>query len=457
MTELAPALLMKGYKLTPDNGLILCAALMHGLGMHMGSWTARSGPASDYVSPQLPLDVARIAEDAKLHAVFYADALGIAESGTDRPVSALEPIMLLALMSGVTSHVGLVATASTTFSDPYLLARWFGTLDHLSGGRAGWNSVATFNSAVAEQFGATDLPSHAERYSRAEEFLDVTFKLWNSWDPDALVGDKIEGVFARAEGVRTIDHAGKHFSVKGPAPFPRSPQGRPVIFQAGSSEPGREQAAKYADVVFTAQHLLEDAVEFRSDMLRRAAKYGRTLKVLPGMLCHLGATSQEAEARRKLLDDAVGTGPELIRLAQRTGTPVEALVLDEKFPVHDLIPEDRFKGSLGFRKTLVNLAVREDLTVRELLLRYGGGHHRVIGSPADIADIMDEWRCAGAADGFNLMIDMLPSGLEQVRDLLVPELQRRGMFHTDYEGATFRENLGVSLLSTDVIATCIGA
>jgi FMN-dependent oxidoreductase (nitrilotriacetate monooxygenase family) len=443
---------MKGCKLGSDKELILCAALMHGLGMHMGSWTVRSGPAADYVSAELPLQVARIAEEAKLHALFYADALGIAESGTDRPVSALEPIMLLALMSNVTSHIGLVATASTTFSDPYLLARWFGTLDHLSGGRAGWNSVATFNSAAAEQFGAAELPSHAERYARAEEFLDVTFRLWSSWDPDALVGDKTKGIFAREERVHTIDHVGEHFSVKGPAPFPRPPQGRPVIFQAGSSEPGREQAAKYADVVFTAQHLLDEAVEFRTDMLRRAAKYGRTVKVLPGMLCHLGATREQAEVRRKILDDAVGTGPELIRLAQRTGAPVETLALDEKFPVHALIPEDKFKGSIGFRNTLVNLAVRENLTVRELLLRYGGGHHRVVGSPADVADIMAQWHSAGAADGFNLMIDMLPSGLEDIRDLLVPELQRRGMFHLDYEAATFRENLGLPLLTTDLVA-----
>ncbi|ORW32750.1 monooxygenase [Mycobacterium paraense] len=431
-----------------DGELILCGALMHGLGMHMGSWTVRSGPASDYVSPELALEVGRIAEQAKLHAVFYADALGIAESGTDRPVSALEPIMLLALMSSVTTKLGLVATASTTYSDPYLLARWFGTLDHLSHGRAGWNSVATFNDAAAGQFGATELPSHAERYARAEEFLDVTFKLWGSWEPDALVGDKARGVFARADGVHEINHVGEYFSVRGPSPFPRPPQGRPVIFQAGSSEQGREQAAKYADVVFTAQHLLDDAVEFRADMLRRAAKHGRKLKVLPGMLCHLGATHREAVERQRRLDEAVGTGPELIRLAQRSGTPVEALVLDEKFPIHALVPEDEFKGSLGFRRTLVNLAVKEDLTVRELLLRYGGGHHRVVGSAAEVADIMCQWQEAGAADGFNLMVDVLPSGLEAIRDLLVPELQRRGLFHTDYEGLTLRDSLGLSVPAT---------
>jgi FMN-dependent oxidoreductase (nitrilotriacetate monooxygenase family) len=434
---------MRATMTTQDSQLILCAALMHGVGMHMGAWSFRDGDADDYVSADLAVRVGRIAEEAKLHAVFYADALGIAESGTDRPVSALDPTMLLALISGVTSRLGLVATASTTYSDPYLLARTFGTLDHISRGRAGWNSVATFNSAAAHQFGADDLPSHTERYARADEFLDLVFKLWDSWEPDALVGDKTKKVFARAEGVHAIDHVGTYFKVKGPSPFPRSPQGRPVIFQAGSSEQGRDQAARFADVVFTAQHLLEEAVEFRSDMLRRAKMYGRAVKVLPGMLCHVGATRVEAEERRKALDDQVGTGPELIRLAQRSGVPVDALVLDEKFPVHALVPEAVFKGSLGFRRTLLNLALKEDYTVRELLLHYGGGHHRVVGTAAEIADIMREWHDAGAADGFNLMVDVLPSGLEAIRDLLIPELQRRNMFHLDYEGNSLRESLGL--------------
>ncbi len=424
--------------------LILCAALMHGVGMHMGAWSYRDGPASDYVSPDLAMKVARIAEEAKLHGIFYADALGIAESGTDRPVSALDPAMLLALVSGVTERIGLVATASTTYSDPYLLARVFGSLDHFSRGRAGWNSVATFNSAAARQFGAEDLPSHEDRYARADEFLDLVFKLWASWDPDALAGDKANKIFARPEGVHRIDHAGKYFKVQGPSPFPRPPQGRPVIFQAGSSEQGRDQAAQFADVVFTAQHIMSEAAEFRADMQRRAASYGRSVKVLPGMLCHLGATRVEAEERRNALDKEVGAGPELVRLAQRSGVPLEALVLDEKFPVHALVPEEDFKGSLGFRRTLVNLAVKEDYTVRELLLHYGGGHHRIVGTASEVADIMQEWQAAGAADGFNLMIDVLPSGLEAVRDLLVPELQRRGMFHADYTGSTFRESLGLS-------------
>jgi FMN-dependent oxidoreductase (nitrilotriacetate monooxygenase family) len=427
---------------------ILCAALMHGTGMHLGSWLVRDGAASDYVSPEHVVTMARTAEEAKLHAVFFADGLTNAEAGTDRPNGALDPVMILGLMAGVTSRLGLVSTASTTYNDPYSLARRFGTLDHLTHGRAGWNSVATFQPSSAAQFGDGELPNHADRYARAEEFIETTLALWDSWDEGALVGDQETALFARPEMVHEINHAGPHFSVKGPLPFPRSPQGRPVIFQAGASEEGRDQAAKYADVVFTAQHLLEDAVEFRADMRRRAADYGREVKVLPGMFMHLGRTHEEAVARCRRLDDALGTGPELAKLAARTGVPVESLELGRKFPVHLLGPDEEFSGSVGFRKTLVNLAVKEDLTVGELLVRYGGGHHRVIGSPAEVADIMQEWADAGAADGFNLMVDVLPSGLADIRDLLVPELQRRGLFHHDYEHTTLRANLGLDKVQT---------
>src|ERR1700761_246197 len=424
--------------------IVLCAALMHGTGMHLGSWLVREGPASDYISPELAVTMARTAEEAKLHAVFFADGITNAESGTDRPTGALDPTMILALMAGVTNRLGLVSTASTTYSDPYSLARRFGSLDHLSHGRAGWNSVATFQPATGAQFGGGALPNHADRYARAEEFIDVTLALWDSWGEGALIGDKATANFARADLVHQINHVGQHYSVQGPLPFPRCPQGRPVIFQAGSSEEGRDQAAKYADVVFTAQHLLDGGVEFRTDMRKRAAAYGREVKVLPGMFLHLGRTHEEAVARGKTLDDALGIAPELAKLAARTGVPVDSLKLDEKFPVHLLGPDEEFSGSVGFRRTLVNLAVKEDLTVRELVVRYGGGHHRVIGSPEEVADIMQEWVAAGAADGFNLMVDVLPSGLANNRDPLVPELQRRGIFHEDYEHATLRENLGLA-------------
>jgi FMN-dependent oxidoreductase (nitrilotriacetate monooxygenase family) len=348
-------------------------------------------------------------------------------------------------MAGATSRIGLVGTATTTYNHPYDVARRFATLDHLSGGRAAWNSVATFLPPVAALFGDKNLPDHSKRYARADEFISVVQQLWDSWESDALIGDKTANVFAAKDKVHPIDHVGQHFSVRGTLPFPRPPQGRPVIFQAGSSPEGRDQAAKFADVVFTAQHLMDDAIEFRTDMRARAKAYGREVKILPGILAIMGATDAQAQARRQLLDEALGLGPELLKLSRRVGVAVDALELDKPFPVHLLCPDEEFTGSSGFRRTLVNLAVKENLTVRELIGRYGGGHQQIVGTPQMVADIIQRWIDAGAADGFNIMVDMLPSGIDDVVDLLVPELQRRGLFHLDYEGTTLRENLGLAL------------
>ncbi|MEW2544263.1 NtaA/DmoA family FMN-dependent monooxygenase [Streptomyces sp. NPDC047002] len=426
--------------------MILTAALMHGLGMHTGAWLARDGAASDYLSAAMYKEIARTAESGGLHALFLAEQMTNQEVGTERPCGALDTATVLALMAGVTEHIGLVGTASTTYNQPYDLARRFATLDHLAGGRVGWNSIATQNPTVVEQFGGGESLDHEQRYARADEFIDVVLRLWDSWEEGALVGDKESGVFAREDLVHEIDHAGPYFSVRGPLPFPRTPQGRPVIFQAGSSPRGRDQAAKYADVVFTAQHVLQDAVDFRTDMRERAAAYGRdpdSIKILPGISLVLGRTKDEAQRRKDHLDEVFGTGPNLRKLAKRVGLPVEALVLDEKFPAHLLGPDEEFKGSIGFRRSIVNLAVTEGLTVRELIAQYGGGHHQVVGTAQEVADDMQERLAAGAADGFTLMVDMLPSGLHDVVGLLVPELRRRGLFHEEYEHTTLRDSLGI--------------
>lgn len=429
-----------------QNSMILSASLMHGLGMHMGSWRAREGAVADYLNARMYLDIARKAEKGKLHALFLADGMTNAEAGTERPCGSLDPATVLSVMAAVTQRIGLVGTASTTYNHPYDVARRFATLDHLSGGRAAWNSVATFLPAVAAMFGGGELPDHTNRYARADEFIDVVVKLWDSWEEGALVGDKAANIFARADKVHEINHVGTHFSCRGPLPFPRPPQGRPVIFQAGASPEGRDQAAKYADVVFTAQHLLEDGIAFRADMRKRAAAHGRDpdgIKILPGILAILGATEAAAQKRRLALDEALGLGPELLKLARRVGVPVDSLRLDEPFPVHLLCPDAEFSGSTGFRRTLVNLAVKENLTVRELLGRYGGGHQQVVGTPEQIATVIQQWLEAGAADGFNIMVDTLPSGIDDLVDLLVPELQARGLFHREYEHDTLRGNLGL--------------
>jgi FMN-dependent oxidoreductase (nitrilotriacetate monooxygenase family) len=431
--------------------MILTAAFMHGLGQHLGAWMARAGDAADYLSPELYADLARTAEAGKLHAVFLAEQITNQENGTDRPCGTLDTVTVLSYMAAVTDRVGLVGTASTTYNEPYELARRFATLDHLSRGRLGWNSIATQNPHVADQFGSRPHPDHEARYERADEFMDVALALWDSWAAGALVGDKDNAIFARADLVHEINHLGKYFQVRGPLPFARSPQGRPVIFQAGSSPRGRDQAAKYADAVFTAQHLLEDAVAFRADMRSRAEGYGRDpdqIKILPGMAVILGDTEQTAWDRKKRLEEVLGLGPNLAKLARRVGLPVESLVPDQPFPVHLLGPDEEFAGSIGFRRSIVNLAVKEGLTVRELSLRYGGGHQEVVGTAEQVADMMQQRVEAGAADGFTLMIDMLPSGLHDVVDMLVPELQRRGLLHDEYEHATLRATLGLSALQT---------
>ena len=426
--------------------MILTAALMHGLGMHLGAWMARPGDVSDYVSPDMYLHLAKTAEKGKLHAVFLAEQMTNQENGVDRPCGTLDTVAVLSLMAAVTTHVGLVGTATTTYNEPYELARRFATLDHLTKGRTGWNSIATQNPHVKEQFGGGTPPGNEERYERADEFIEVVLKLWDSWEADALVGDRENKIFARADRVHEINHTGKYFSVRGPLPFPRAPQGRPVVFQAGSSPLGRDQAARYADCVFTAQHLLEDAIAFRNDMRQRAISYGRDpdqIKVLPGVSLILGDTEENAWRRKKELEEVLGVGPHISKLARRVGFDPTGLNIDEPIPAERLMPEKDFKGSIGFRRSILNLSYSEKLSIRELSLRYGGGHHEVIGTPEQVAGIMEERYRLGGADGFTLMIDMLPSGLDDAVALLVPELQRRGLFHTEYEHNTLRSSLGL--------------
>src|SRR6202167_667343 len=371
---------------TDDQQLILSAALMHGLGMHLGAWMAREGEASDYLSAAMYKDIAQSAEAGKLHALFLAEQITNQEMRPDPPAGTLDTATVLALMAAMTSHIGLVGTASTTYNHPYDVARRFATLDHLSGGRVGWNSVATQNPTVARVFGLDEHPDHEDRYERADEFIDIVIRLWESWEEGALVGDKANALFAREDLVHEVHHDGNYFKTRSMLPFTRSPQGRPVIFQAGASPRGRDQAAKFADAVFTAQHLIEGALEFRSDIRDRVAAYGRdpdSIKVLPGVSIILGATEAEATQRKQHLEDVLGTGPHLEKLARRVGLPVDALQdLDQPFPAHLLGPDEEFKGSIGFRRSIVSLAVKENMTVRELVGNYGRRPPQIGGAPA---------------------------------------------------------------------------
>ncbi len=427
----------------PD--LILNVAVL-GLGMHLGAWRYRDGSPFDYLDLHYYQDIARAAEKGRLHAIFLADTLAVSEENFERPnLGAMDPAITLSALAASTRHVGLVATASTTYNEPYNLARRMATLDHLSRGRAGWNVVTTFVPDVAANFGSAALPPGSSRYERAEEFVDVVLGLWGSWRKDALIGDKREGIFADGGRVAAIDHQGPHFSVRGPLTLPPSDQNRPILFQAGSSEQGRALAARVADVVFTAQNTLEGARAFRAEMKARAVAHGRkphSLKILPGFLPILGGTEEEARRRKDELDHLAGNA-ELRKLALRVGVPVSELELDAPLPIELAEANKGFRASEGFRSAAIGLARAENLTVRELLYRNGGGHIQKVGTPEQIAETIAEWHAAGGADGFNLMIDVLPSGLEEVVDSVIPILQRNGIFRHDYAEGTLRTNLGL--------------
>lgn len=426
-------------------GLILNVAVL-GLGMHLGGWRKREGSPFDYLDISYYQEIGRIAERGKLHAVFLADTLAVAEENFERPnLGALDPAVTLATIAAATTHVGLVATASTTYNDPYNLARRTSSLDHVSRGRAAWNIVTTFVPDVAANFGDQLLPPGPERYERAEEFVDVVLALWDSWKDGSLIGDKASGRFADRTKVAPIDHRGRHYAVKGPLTLPRSPQGRPVLFQAGGSEQGRQLAARVADAVFTVHSTIAGAQTYYADMKARAASFGRSpeaIKVLPGIVPVLGSTVAEARQRKDELDALAGDA-ELRKLALRVGLKVTDLDLDKPLPFDLVEANAGFRASEGFRAAAVELARQKHLTVRQIVYENGGGHIQVVGTPEQVADKIEEWYRAGAADGFNLMIDTLPSSLDDFVDTVVPILQKRGIFRTDFTGTTLRSNLGL--------------
>jgi FMN-dependent oxidoreductase (nitrilotriacetate monooxygenase family) len=425
---------------------LLLNVVVMGLGMHPGAWRYRDGDPYDYTDFAFFRHVAEVAERGSLHAMFLADTLAVSEENFERPnLGAMDPTVVLSALAGTTSHLGLIATASTTFNEPYNIARRISSLDHLSGGRAAWNIVTTFVPDVAANFG-TSLPAHDDRYVKAEEFVDIVIKLWESWGKGSTVGDKRTPVFADANRIAPVDHIGAHYKVKGPLTLPRTPQGRPVLFQAGSSGPGRELASRVADVVFTAQNTTQAALDFRTDIRRRAKAHGRdpdTVKVMPGLMPVIGGTEAEARHRKDELDE-LGGQAELKKLALRVGCKVEDLKLDEPLPVDLIRANAGFRASEGFREAALRLATEEKLTVREVLYRNGGGHRQVVGTPEQVADTIETLHREGAADGFNLMIDVVPSGLEDFVDEVVPILQKRGVFRSAPVGRTLRENMGLA-------------
>ncbi|MEW2081819.1 LLM class flavin-dependent oxidoreductase [Streptomyces sp. NPDC005283] len=391
-------------------------------------------------------ELARTAERGRLDSLFLADGVALWGNARFNAVGGFEPLTLLSALAVATEHIGLIATVSTTFNEPFHVARKFASLDHLSGGRAGWNIVTSGNEAEARNFGREEHLEHALRYERAAEFLEVTKELWDSWRDDATVIDRERGVYTEDGAVRPIGHRGKHFRVDGPLNVQRSPQGHPLLVQAGSSEDGKEFAARYAEAVFTAQQTLADGQTFYKDLKSRLAKYGRRadqVKILPGICPIIGATEAEALALEDELTGLQVPAYGLQQLSGMLGTDLSGLPLDGPLP--DLPEEQDINGNKSRFTLVADLARREQLTIRELIARLGGGRgHRVFaGTPEQIADQLEQWFTEGAADGFNIMPPYLPGGLEDFVDQVVPLLQARGLFRTEYSGRTLRDHYGL--------------
>src|SRR6202040_1992702 len=386
-------------------------------------------------------------ERGKFDAFFMADHLAILNMPLDalkrsHTVTSFEPFTLLSALAGVTEHLGLVATGSTTFDAPYHVARRFASLDHISGGRAGWNIVTTSNPDAALNFGLDDHMEHGERYARAREFYDVVTGLWDSWADDAFIRDADRGFYFDPDKLHVLDHKGKYLSVRGPLNIARPIQGWPVIVQAGASEAGRQLAAETADVIFGAGSNIANARTFYADVKGRMEKLGREpdhLKVLPGAFVVVGDSAAEAREKRARLDSLVHYDSAIASLSIALGHDASRFDPDGPLPS---IPESN--ASQSGRERIVELAEREKLTVRQLAQRVGGyGGLAFVGTPATIANQMEEWLFTEACDGFNVMFPYLPAGLDDFVELVVPELQRRGLFRREYEGATLRENLGL--------------
>jgi FMN-dependent oxidoreductase (nitrilotriacetate monooxygenase family) len=390
--------------------------------------------------------VARIAEHGKLDAIFLADTPAVTDRIDYRPFLSMEPTIVLATIAAATSHIGLIATASTTYNEPYNIARRFATLDHASGGRAGWNAVTTADAAASRNFGLPSVLEHKARYDRAKEFAEVVHALWDSWEDDAFVGDKATARFVDTSKVHPIAHRGAYYSVAGPLNIPRSPQGRPVTVQAGGSNDGRDLAAAQAEAVFTLAQTIEEGAAYARDLRARAVAYGRpgeSIVILPGLATVIGSTEAEAKRRQDELWELVPIEYSLSRLASTLQIDPTALELDKPLP--DPLPLPTNANHTMFQGT-VNLARRGNLTVRQLLRALGGGvgHRIIVGTPESIADDIEAWFKAGAADGFNLMPEVLPTGLEVFVDTVVPILQRRGLFRKDYSGSTLRDHFGLA-------------
>jgi FMN-dependent oxidoreductase (nitrilotriacetate monooxygenase family) len=422
-------------------------AFMRPVSIHTGAWRYPGAyPDANFNFTHLKR-FAQTLERGRFDAFFMADHLALLNMPLEalkrsHTVTSFEPFTLLSALAAVTQHIGLVATGSTTFDEPYHIARRFASLDHISGGRAGWNIVTTSNPDAALNFGLVEHMQHGERYARAREFYDVVTGLWDSFADDAFIRDVDSGIYFDPARLHVLNHKGNFLSVRGPLNIARPIQGWPVIVQAGASDAGRQLAAETAEVVFAAGSNLDNGQRFYADVKGRMEKFGRHrdhLKILPGALVVVGETDAQARAKRGRLDSLVNYANAIASLSIALGHDASGFDPDGPLPE---IPETN--ASKSGRERVIELAEREKLNVRQLAQRLGGyGGLAFVGTPSTIADQMQEWLFGEASDGFNVMFPYLPDGLDDFVDRVVPELQRRGIFRHNYEGKTLRENLGL--------------
>lgn len=408
-------------------------------GHHDSAWLHPGCDSDRLTDVDYSIELTRTAERGMLDSVFLSDALW--HKPRSNYCAGLEPLTLLGSLATATEHIGLISTASTSYYEPFHLARQFASLDHMSRGRAGWNIVVSNSPNEARNFNLPDMLPHDERYERADEFLEVAKQLWQSWDEDAVVRDRASGHYTDPDRIRLVRHRGKHFTVRGPLNIQRSPQVRPLLVQAGASESGKAFAARHADAVFTVQEHLARAVEFRSEMRRRAAENGRTVKVLPGLIPIVGSTAAEAEEERQRLVHLQAVDYALEHVSMMLQVDLTGCPLDAPFPVDRLPAPGSIKGNRTTLELIRRVAGREGATLRDVLVQqgFGRGHLVAAGTPDSVADVIEEWVSRGAADGFNIMPAVFPVHLNHFVDEVVPLLQGRGIFRKAYHDESLRE------------------
>ena len=424
-------------------------AFFHPTGHHVAAWLHEGSQIDAGTNFEHYVRLAQTAEQAKFDLVFLADAIATRDGNLEglsrwpQYMAYFEPLTLLAGLAAVTKHIGLVSTATTSYNEPYHIARKFGSLDHISHGRAGWNVVTSSNASEAFNFGRDAHYGHSERYERADEFVRIVKGLWDSYDDDAFIRDRVAGRYFEPSKLHFLRHKGEHFSVRGPLNVARPPQGYPVLFQASASDTGKELAAKIAEVIFTPLHDLDKGRAFYRELKEHATRFGRSWSdviIMPGLNPIVGRTRAEAQEKARYFQSLIhpDVGKELLSNALG-GVDLSDIEIDEPLPDHIISPEDR-KSNPRY-----SYLFKEKLTVREMYQKYGGarGQRTVVGTANDIADQMEQWFVGGAVDGYLIQPPHLPAGLDEFIEHVIPILQERGLFRTEYEGATLRDNLGL--------------